>query len=179
MIRASLRGRIFPAPTLSVLFTAAQALAQIVPGPVVPPSTYPGVEGQCEITFGLTSASHTVACQILTPGVDYTLSTAPRFVPIGKQLTITDVSAKCITTGGASNGVNVAFAMLEADGYSKYLPLQTVSLETSNVVRIGTFPAAMTARAGSQVVIRAVQNRNYTSATSYCAVNFSGYLKNY
>ncbi|MBL8220006.1 MAG: hypothetical protein JNL62_12295 [Bryobacterales bacterium] len=164
---------------MSVLFAAAQALAQIVPGPVVPPSTYPGVEGQCEIAFGLTSSSHTVACQILTPGVDYTPSTAPRFVPIGKQLTITDVSAKCITAGGGSSGVYVSFAVLEADGYSKILSLQTVPTEASSVVRIGTFPAAMTARAGSQVVIRAVQNRNYTSSTSNGIVNFSGYLKNY
>lgn len=179
MIQAIPTGRVLTALTLSTLLAAAMMLAQIVPGPVVPPSTYTGVEGQCEIAFGVTSSSHTVACSLPIPGVEYGPGLAPRFVPIGKQLTITDVSAKCVTASGDLSGVYVSCAELEADGYTKHLPLQTIANDISSVVRIGTHPAAMTARAGSQVVIRAVQNKNYTSSTSNCIVGFSGYLKNY
>lgn len=178
-MKANPTGRVLLALSLTSMVVVMLAIGQVVPGPVPVPSTYTGIEGRCPFQFGASEASQTTACYLITPGVDYGSGLPPRHVAIGKVLNITDVSVRCNTAQGELYGVYVAYTELEADGYSKYIPLQSMANESTGQLRVGTAPAAMTARAGSQILVRAYQNKGLGWRASDCVMGFSGTLRNY
>ena len=152
------------------------AFAQAVPGPVPTPSQF--IRGSCTLHTSTGVAYGVTQCLLWTPGVVYTGTgiPIPENVPLGKNLIIVDISVECKTPDGESTGIYVSKAELEANGYSKVLPLVASRDSSNSAVRVGTFPANLSARSGSTV--RAVFYQTKLGPVSSCDIGFNAYLVN-